>query len=115
MANIKHFKVTFDACVEIEMAVDLEKLTPEIATEMNDFWSGGGDLLNDCDGDVIRCAVRLIASKAAHFIAEDSHFEKERFREAEGFHDLDEIGVEITDWYFPDLSAYSACEVEVDS
>jgi len=64
MANLQKFTLSDDwKDWSITLEVDLDILTTERATEINEFWSGDDDRLDDADGDVIRAVVRLAAAR----------------------------------------------------
>ncbi|MGK4362065.1 DUF2528 family protein [Ectopseudomonas chengduensis] len=64
MANLQKFTLS-DSWKDwsITLEVDLDILTAERATEINEFWSGDDDRLSDADGDVIRAVVKLAAER----------------------------------------------------
>lgn len=63
-AALKKFAIT-DLSGEfgITLEVDTEKLTPELATEINEFWGGADDRLQAEDGDVVRAVIRLYGAR----------------------------------------------------
>lgn len=52
---------------QVRLQVNLNVLTPELATEINTFWSGANDRLSDEDGDVVRSVVRLFGVCAIQY------------------------------------------------
>lgn len=65
MSTLKRFKVEDESGNnEVTLEVDLQILTAEVATEINEFISSAGDRLADEDGDVIRVAVRMFGAYA---------------------------------------------------
>jgi hypothetical protein len=67
---IKNFKITYGE-EEVVLAVDMAVLTPELATEINNFWGNSSNRLDEQDGDVVLTAVRLFGSAAIrHMLAE---------------------------------------------
>lgn len=72
MANLKKFKVDQpfgDNYVELE--VDIDVLTPAIASEINSFVSGANDRLDSEDGDVVRVAIRMFGEYAIRYFLHD--------------------------------------------
>ncbi|SFQ51725.1 DUF2528 family protein, partial [Ectopseudomonas toyotomiensis] len=64
MANLQKFTLSDDwKDWSITLEVDLDILTTERATEINEFWSSHDDRLSDADGDVIRALVKLAAER----------------------------------------------------
>jgi len=59
-ALIRSYSVqgSFDL-MQIEIEVDHSKLTPELATSINDFYSGKEDRLRADEGDVVLAVIRL--------------------------------------------------------
>ena len=73
MSNIKTYKVvaaSFDDA-EVNLQVDHDVLTPDLATLINTFWSGAEDRLAQENGDVVRAVVRLFGSCAISFFMSD--------------------------------------------
>ncbi|EPO8089469.1 DUF2528 family protein [Pseudomonas aeruginosa] len=64
MANLKTFTLS-DTWKEwqVELEADLDILTEERATMINQFWSGDEDRLSEADGDVIRAVIKLAAGR----------------------------------------------------
>lgn len=64
MANLQKFTLG-DSWKDwqLTLEVDLDILTEERATEINEFWSGDDDRLRDADGDVIRAVIKLAAER----------------------------------------------------
>ncbi|MDF3931371.1 DUF2528 family protein [Pseudomonas citronellolis] len=56
---------------EITLEVDREILTKQLATDINDFWTGSEDRLLDADGDVVRAVVRSAARSLIYLMLED--------------------------------------------
>lgn len=43
----------------VTLEVDRTKLTTELTTEINDFWSGNDDRVDSMDGDVVKAVIKL--------------------------------------------------------
>lgn len=64
--NIKQYKITQDwGDIEVELDVDHDKLTPQLADEINRFWINHEERLEAADGDAVLAVIRLAA---AHFM-----------------------------------------------
>lgn len=64
MANLKKFTLR-DSWKDwsITLEVDLDILTEERATEINEFWSDADYRLGEEDGDVVRAVIRMAARR----------------------------------------------------
>lgn len=71
MANLKKFKVAdwADQFVLV-LEVDLDKLTPALATEINNFWGGADDRLNEEGCDVVKAVIRLYGARVIGLMAD---------------------------------------------
>lgn len=64
---IKKFRVTDEAENYVELQVDTDVLTPELATEINKFWSNAEHRLNEQHSDVIAVVARLFGALALQY------------------------------------------------
>lgn len=64
MTDIRKYQV-FQSFGEIsvDITVDHDILTPELAEEINEFWGGAEDRVVAADGDVVMAVAKLIASR----------------------------------------------------
>ena len=63
--NLKQYVITAeDTEHEIKMTVDMDLLTPEMATEINTFWGDADWRLSQADGDVVQAVIRLFGQHA---------------------------------------------------
>ena len=64
MSDLKRFKLE-DSWKDwaLTLEVDLDVLTSDKAAEINEFWSGHKDRLDDALGDVVRAVVKLAAER----------------------------------------------------
>lgn len=64
MANLKKFTLS-DSWKDwqLTLEVDLDILTEERATEINQFWTSAEDRLGDADDDVIRVVIKMAAER----------------------------------------------------
>ena len=56
---------------EVSLEVDPDVLTPELAAEINSFWSGAKERLLAEDGDVVRAVVRMFGAAAIRCFMDD--------------------------------------------
>lgn len=63
---IKTFKVQaeYNDLMYVVLQVDTDKLTPELATNMNNLFRGAKGRVEDEDGDVVRAVVRRYGAEA---------------------------------------------------
>jgi len=94
---------------QVHLQVDLDVLTPALATEINTFWSGAEGRLNDENGDVVRAVVRLFGVCAIQYFMENGGVGAQASEEVsrywtgavikaqgEGWPGLDQLGILIT-------------------
>jgi len=122
--KIQHFKIS-DNEAEVVLAVDRTVLTPELATEINNFLSSASERLNEQDGDVVLTVVRMFGSVAiAHMLSEGpAHFgmnradqskywtEKVLELEYEGWPTAEGLGIRIIEACV-DIPDYFSVEME---
>lgn len=115
MSAVKIYQVSANwfSDAEITLQVNHDVLTQELATEINQFWSGADDRLDQEDGDVVRAVIRLFGAQAIrYFMAEGgasfSPLEPDRYwtdevlkEQAEGWPDCDGLGILITEAEVP--------------
>lgn len=110
MSTTKKFRVSFgdDNCVTL--AVNTEKLTPALATEINKFWSSDQLRLAEQHGDVVEAVVRLFGAAAISLLMESGgvfHLSQPKAEEYwtrkvledqyEGWPDFESLGICIVD------------------
>ena len=107
MSNLKTYRVKADWYddAEVTLRVNHDILTPELATQINQFWSDDGGRLEQEGGDVVRAVIRLFGSAAIAFFISDgaqmgggnSRYWTERVIKAqhEGWPDVDSLGILI--------------------
>lgn len=114
MANVKSYTVSDFNGNKVELVVNLNVLTPQLCTEINDFWSGNKSRLRAESGDVVRTVVRLFGQYAIQYFMSDggiafSNEFNDRFGERsvyctkevisyvhEGLPDFDHLGIVIS-------------------
>lgn len=109
--TIKKYKVEANyldsVCVFLE--VDHDKLTPELATLINSFWSNGEDRIDEEDGDVVRAVIRLFGLTAINYFLQqgggnvmkdsDKYWTKHILESHEGWPRFEDLGIVITSLY----------------
>jgi hypothetical protein len=90
--------------LELVFEVDDEKFTEALASEINSFWSGHDDRLDDCEGDVVKAVIKLYAAEC-FALAAFNNFKDERWvmdqfdwgkdKGVEGFPSFQEAGIEL--------------------
>lgn len=64
MSKLKTFLVSdSNDTFFVALEVDLDKLTPALASQINHFWGGAEDRLYAEDGDAVRAVIRLLGCK----------------------------------------------------
>lgn len=65
MSNIKTYtaKATWFSDAEVTLQVDHDRLTLELAKEINDFWGGNHERLRKERNDVVRAVIRMFAAQ----------------------------------------------------
>lgn len=96
---------TFDDA-QVRLQVDFDVLTPELAAEINGFWSGADLRLREEGGDVLRTVVRMFGELAIRHISEDGgasfgptddiFWTKKVLKHYEGWPDAEGLGILIT-------------------
>lgn len=107
--NKKTFTVksNWDEYSEVTLQVDLDVLTPALATEINQFWSDAEFRLQCEGGDVVRTVVRMFGRKAIVYMmgiggAEvsnedgDDLWTRSVLMNSEGWPDCKDLGILIT-------------------
>jgi hypothetical protein len=112
---------------KIKLVVDTDVLTPALATEINNFWSGADSRLAANNQDVVLAVIKLFAYAAMHLFLSDGGAQfycvsgelakritqRVLDREKEGWPPLDELGIVVTEAYvaLPDYDELTLKEV----
>lgn len=107
---LKKYRVTDEAENYVELMVDTDKLTPQLATEINDFLSSPGSRLDAEHGDIERVVVRLFGSFALRFFYEDGGFAIPATLSEEHSRSLTE---ELLDWLIEGWPTYDALGIKI--
>lgn len=113
MSNIKTYtvKASWFNDAEVTLQVDHDLLTPELATEINGFWSNSGRRLAAEDENVVRAVIRMFGARAIALAMEQggwdfSNHSREKGlstaqdvidRDGEGWPKAEELGISVTD------------------
>lgn len=109
MSNLKTYRVKADwfGDAEVTLRVDHDVLTPALATEINNFWSGAAERLSDEDGNVVRAVIRDFGATAIRYMMDnggasfapvmnDWYWTKEVIRDqGEGWPEWEALGILI--------------------
>lgn len=98
--------------IEVTVQVENSKLTPEVATLINDFFSGSEERLRRADGDPVKAAL-LMAFPIIFKALADGYNERgatARLNESEGF--PDDCGITVIDYVMPNFEYATIWEVE---
>jgi hypothetical protein len=71
---IKKYRVTDEAENYVELQVDTDVLTPELATEINKFWGNAESRLDEENGDVVAVVARLFGALALQYFQHKGGF-----------------------------------------
>jgi hypothetical protein len=99
--------------IQIKLVVDTDVLTPALATEVNNFWTGADTRLAANNQDVVLAVIKLFSYAAMRLFLSDGGAQfycvsgelAKRItqsvlnREKEGWPPLDELGIVITEAY----------------
>lgn len=108
--NVKIMLDQWDIQSELIFEVDDEKLTEQLAAEINNFWSGDIDRLDNSEGSVIDAALKLYAVECFQLVAFNNFYDEEyvtrkfdwsRGEGVEGFPSFSDAGIkliEIGNW-----------------
>lgn len=100
----KRFQLIADNDTSITLEIDTDKMTAELAKEVNNFWSGARYVLEASDGCVFQAVARRAASALLVMLIEGSSWEGAIYElsEREGWPGGD-MGIAIIDHETPDL------------
>lgn len=84
MPNIKRYRVeTGFTDYSVDLEVDHDKLNADLARQINGFWSGDSDRLNEEDGDEVRAVIRFFGvGVIRHLLADGGNFFGQSRRDA---------------------------------
>lgn len=113
MSSLRRFNVRYADDNEVLLEVDMAILTPELATEINNFWGSNLLRLEEQNGDIVQTVVRLFGARAILHIqadggvdfsegaADSSEFWTKQVLEAEheGWPDPEHLGMWIVQAY----------------
>lgn len=100
----KQFELIADNDTGITLEIDTDKMTAELAKEVNSFWSGAAHVLEASDGCVFQAVARRAAGALLIMLIEGSSPEGaiKELSEREGWPGGD-MGITIIDHETPDL------------
>ncbi|MAN51183.1 MULTISPECIES: DUF2528 family protein [unclassified Marinimicrobium] len=103
----RRFKLESGLDISITLDIDLDKVTPEVGEEINNFWILHKDVLRASGGDVIQAVARRAAGPLLLFLVDgyNGYGAVEKLSEEEGWPHSAQIGITVVDCELPDLSA----------
>lgn len=109
------FKVDAGYDFSLMLEIDTTIMTTELATEINEFWSGAKDVLKASNGDVIEAVARRATSRIIQYIINGFNVEGalDELGKQEGW--PEKHGISITDYDMPDFDADSLDVTELSS
>lgn len=114
---IKRYRSTCDdSGIEVVLDVDHEVLTPQLATEINAFWTDADWRLQCAGGNPVMAVIRLAAQALMYLLLEDlpgdTRSAMNAFRELEGW--PAECGITLVEFDgVPDIDSTAISVVEV--
>lgn len=127
MSTLTTFRVTsyWFGESEVTLQVNFDVLTPELAAEINGFWTGAEGRLQEESGDVVRAVVRMFGAEAIRFFMDEGgvrfdssgqgnrHWTGQVLKSlVEGWPDIDNLGILILS---ADVSAVDYDDVTLES
>lgn len=104
---------------QVQLEIDHSILTPELATEINKFWTSADERLHEADDDVVMAVIKMAAAEFLGWVLDvncsySTKSMQREFDRLEGW--PSPHGIRLVDWDDrPDLSSHllSVEEVEV--
>jgi len=111
----KQFSLSSGMDVSIVLQIDTEKLTAEVAKEINEFWSGADSVLDAAGGCVFTAVARRATGPLLGYLMEGYNPTGAVFKlsQQEGWPDSETIGITILDHEIPDFSADTLDVIEI--
>lgn len=69
----KKFKLESGMDISITLEIDTDKMTADLAKEINDFWNGSEDVLDASDGCIFQAVARRAAGPLLSFLMDGYH------------------------------------------
>lgn len=118
---IRRYQLTTTTMLDAEVTieVDHDKLTPDLASEINAFWSGADDRLAEVDGDSVQAVIRIAGETFLRMVVDvlghDVEGMQREFNEREGWPLDGEHGIKLVDYDGrPDFGYYDVEVTEVE-
>ncbi|WP_199098981.1 DUF2528 family protein [Dyella sp. ASV21] len=102
--SIRRYRASQDwGDIVVTLDVDHAKLTTELATEINDFWTGADDRLDAADGDVVMAVIKLAAKYLMYQVLDPTGWRhipnmQREFDGEEGWPPNGEHGIRLVDF-----------------
>lgn len=93
--------------ISVTVEVDHDVLTPEVAKEINDFWTSAEEVLAAANDDIVLAAVRRAGPYLIGAVLEGSNLRgaQAELDEAEGWPAKGAHGIKIVDFEVPDMGS----------
>ena len=93
MSNIKTYtvKASWFNDAEVTLVVDHDLLTPDLATEINTFWSNSDSRLAAEDENVVRAVVRMFGARAIALAMEQGGWDFSNQSQASGLRTAQDV------------------------
>lgn len=99
--------VGFGEEISVTVEVDHDVLTPELAKEINDFWTSADEVLAAANDDIVLAAVRRAGPYLIGAVLEGCNLygAQKELDEAEGWPPRGAHGIKIVDFEIPDMGS----------
>src|SRR5690348_7989298 len=99
----KRYKLSCGMDMTLTLDIDTDVMTPELAQEVNSFWSGAEEVLDASDGDITQAVARRAASYLWSELQDGwrPQYVTEQLAKAEGW--PPQHGITIVDYEIPDM------------
>ncbi|WP_153110105.1 DUF2528 family protein [Propionivibrio limicola] len=103
----RRFRLEAGLDTGITLDIDTDKITQDVAEQINGFWMGAKHVLNASDGDVIQAVARRAAGCLLMYLMNGYHGvgSVRELSEQEGWPPYDEIGITVVDFDIPSMEA----------
>ena len=82
--NIKRYAVTWFDTLTLTVDIDHDIVTDELLTQINTFWNGADDRLQDADGNVLIAVLKMLGQRCWPLVIDHCCSEKELIQVFDG-------------------------------
>ena len=103
----KRYKLESGMDTSITLEIDTDKIHEDVAREINAFWMGADEVLDESDGDVFQAVARRAAGPLLGYLLDGYHQRGavEKLAGDEGWPDAANGGITIIDHEIPSLAS----------